>query len=93
MKALTYPELRDLGIRLSRVHLNRLIALGQFPASFNLSERRIAWLESDVLLWLQSRTRTQSSDAKPVVQRAPRPVRPPLPIAAPPRRKRIGDVS
>ena len=49
MRVLQYRDLAAMGIRYSREHINRLIKLGQFPASFRLSEHRIVWLESAVL--------------------------------------------
>ena len=32
-----------------------LMAKGQFPKALNLSERRVAWLESDIDLWVSER--------------------------------------
>ena len=95
MKALGYRDLADFGITYSREAIARLIKAGQFPASFKLSEHRIAWRENDVNEWLAQRS---SSTAKPkpvVVTRAPQPSpqwRRRLPaIAVPPRRKAVAD--
>ena len=41
--------------RLSRSTIYRLIAKGEFPKQFKRTERLVAWLESDILLWLQNR--------------------------------------
>jgi prophage regulatory protein len=43
----------------SRSTIYRLIADGSFPKQFKRSERLVAWLESDIQAWLQSRI-TQS---------------------------------
>ena len=93
MKALGYRDLADFGITYSREAIARLIKAGRFPASFKLSTNRIAWDEAEVTAWLAARMKKAAP--APVVQRAPRPVRwrRPIPMPAPPRRKRIGDVS
>ena len=91
MALLSYSDLLSLGITFSRHQCNRWARQGQFPAAVQLSPRKIAWREADVLAWLTSRPQTQSSQAAPV--RAPRPPRRKLVPIAVPRRKRIGDVS
>lgn len=40
---------------LSKSHLYALIRRGEFPAPVRLSERAVAWRESDVTAWLDSR--------------------------------------
>ena len=40
---------------LSRSHLYALAQSGQFPKPVKLSERSSAWLESEVLDWIESR--------------------------------------
>ncbi len=39
-----YPELKNHGIKYTRVHLNRLIARGLFPSPVQLTPNRIAWI-------------------------------------------------
>jgi len=51
----SYPGLKDLGIPFTRVHLNRLISAGNFPAPVALSAQRIAWKASDIEAWIDSR--------------------------------------
>jgi predicted DNA-binding transcriptional regulator AlpA len=50
-----YSLLARYGVTYSRIHLMRLVARGQFPAPFHLSERRLAWRLSEVRAWLKSR--------------------------------------
>jgi predicted DNA-binding transcriptional regulator AlpA len=51
-----YSQLQDvLGFKYDRVHLNRLIAAGRFPAPRRLSENRIAWLYSELIDWANKR--------------------------------------
>lgn len=40
---------------LSKTHIYRLIKLGLFPKPFKLSERAIAFFESDIDLWIDQR--------------------------------------
>jgi predicted DNA-binding transcriptional regulator AlpA len=45
---LTFPDLRDHGIKYTRVHLNRLMARGQFPQAIWLSPNRKVWLAREI---------------------------------------------
>lgn len=40
---------------LSRGSIYRLMSAGRFPKSVKIGERAIAWRESDLLAWLDSR--------------------------------------
>jgi prophage regulatory protein len=52
----SFPELKQNGIApWTRVHLNRLIKKGQFPAPISLSPNRLAWRMSDLEAWIASR--------------------------------------
>ncbi len=42
-------------IGVSKVTLYHWIKIGDFPAAIRLSERRVAWRESDVMGWIDSR--------------------------------------
>jgi prophage regulatory protein len=50
-------RLRDLPnfVGLQRTQVEQLIAEGRFPKPVRLSTRRIAWLESEIIAWQQSR--------------------------------------
>lgn len=37
------------------VHLRRLIKDGKFPAPIRLGENRVAWIESEIDAWLESK--------------------------------------
>jgi hypothetical protein len=52
---ISYDELRDHGVPWTRVHLNRLIEQGLFPAPHQLSTNRIAWTLDDLERWKASR--------------------------------------
>lgn len=43
---------------LSRSSIYDMIARGEFPKPLKISGRRVAWLESSVDAWIQSRTAT-----------------------------------
>jgi prophage regulatory protein len=53
-KMLTVKHLRD-NLTLSRTAIYRGVRAGTFPAPVQLTPTRIAWRESDVLAWLNSR--------------------------------------
>jgi prophage regulatory protein len=56
MRVLTFDQLKpEKGIVYSRDHLRRKVAAGEFPAPIPISERRIAWVESEVDAWLAER--------------------------------------
>jgi predicted DNA-binding transcriptional regulator AlpA len=52
------------GAKFSRVHTNRLVVEGTYPAPIQLSKYRIAWWESEILHWLSTRPRV-SRPAEP----------------------------
>ncbi len=55
MKLITFAELKPLkGIFYCRVHLMRKVESGEFPKPISLSDRRIAWIESEVDEWVTS---------------------------------------
>lgn len=51
MRFIHYQQLRDRGITFTRVHLNRLIKAGDFPAPVRLGGNSIAWVESEIEDW------------------------------------------
>ncbi len=53
-KLLTMDQLREL-VPFSKVHVYRLIQLGEFPRQVHLTERRVAWIESEVRTWIAER--------------------------------------
>jgi hypothetical protein len=52
---ISYAELRDHGAPWCRVHVNRLVEQGLFPAPHRLSTHRIAWRLTDLEAWASSR--------------------------------------
>jgi predicted DNA-binding transcriptional regulator AlpA len=48
-KLLAFPELKAVkGIGLSRRHIDRLEANGDFPVRVKVGERHVAWVESEI---------------------------------------------
>ncbi|GHU17785.1 hypothetical protein FACS189475_02170 [Betaproteobacteria bacterium] len=43
-------------VAMSRSSLYRLIAEGSFPAPVYVGKKRVAWLESEVMQWIDART-------------------------------------
>jgi len=57
-RLVTGPQLKDIyGIPYSREHLYRLALLGEFPSPLRLGGNRIAYRESEILAWINSRPR------------------------------------
>jgi hypothetical protein len=52
----TYRELGGHGIPYCRLHLNRMVRRGQFPAPIWLSPNRKVWKLSDILVFKATRT-------------------------------------
>ena len=59
---LTWPDLQARGHPWTRIHTNRLIAIGEFPTPVQLSANRIAWKLAEIEAWEASR---------PLVRRTP----------------------
>ena len=54
MQFLSYPEVVKM-TGLSKVTIWRQIRDGKFPKSRQISDRRVAWLESEINEWMDSR--------------------------------------
>ncbi|NOE32176.1 AlpA family phage regulatory protein [Ruegeria sp. HKCCD7318] len=57
---LSYEELWDLGIKYSKEHLRRLETDGLFPERVPLSAARVAWVEAEIIQWINDRISTRS---------------------------------
>ena len=55
MVVLSFPELKNLGVRFSRQHIRRLVKAGKFPAPIKIGENTNAWLESEIDRYLKDR--------------------------------------
>ncbi len=44
-------------VGLSRATIYRMISANQFPKQINISDRRVAWLESDIVAWQMEKLR------------------------------------
>ena len=61
----SYDQLRNHGVTFSRVHLRRLIELGQFPRPHLLSANRIAWRISELAAWKAARPHVFANKSQP----------------------------
>ncbi|HIL03077.1 MAG TPA: AlpA family transcriptional regulator [Candidatus Thioglobus autotrophicus] len=59
-KLIKLPEVIEI-TTLSRASIYRLIADGKFPKQVKLSTRACAWVEQDVLNWLNDRINSRCS--------------------------------
>lgn len=56
MKLVDFKQLENKwGITYSRDHLRRKCKAGDFPKPIPISDRRIAWLEDEIVAWLNGR--------------------------------------
>jgi prophage regulatory protein len=54
-RLLSLEQLHERGILYSRVHLDRLIEAGAFPAPVRLGPSRRAWIEAEIDAWIAAR--------------------------------------
>jgi predicted DNA-binding transcriptional regulator AlpA len=52
---LNFAHLRERGVPFSRPHLRRLEKEGRFPKRLAIGEKRVAWWNSDLTAWLESK--------------------------------------
>lgn len=62
-RLLSHEDLRDLGIRYSRVQIWRKVKDGTFPAPIKLGEARNAWIEAEVVAWIEQRIAERDGEA------------------------------
>ena len=56
MRVITYARLRpEKGIEYSRDHLRRKCAKDEFPKPIQISDKRIAWIDTEVDAWLAAK--------------------------------------
>jgi prophage regulatory protein len=60
-KFLRYEQFREYGIPFSRVHIDRLQKAGKFPKKVMLGPNTAAYLESEILAWLEARIAERSA--------------------------------
>jgi prophage regulatory protein len=70
MKLISMSELEEKGIPYSRAHIYRLIHAKKFPEPVRLGENRIAFVESEIEDWVQSKI-TERDAAKVASETAP----------------------
>jgi len=56
MRFLRLAEVRNR-VGYGRATIYRLMAVGQFPRSYSLGARAVAWLESDIDAWIETRVK------------------------------------
>jgi len=69
MRILSKKDLRAL-VLYSPAHIDRLEKAGRFPKRAQLGPRRVGWVESEVLGWLEDRIRERDRNA-PLVAKQP----------------------
>jgi predicted DNA-binding transcriptional regulator AlpA len=82
---ITFPELRDHGIRASRVSVNKWMDLGIFPPSIRISPNRVGWSIFSIELFKASRpdAREPAPRLWPPRERPVKPVDPAKPVGRP----------
>ena len=53
-RLIRYPDLRDHGVILSRRQIDRLEAMGRFPRRVKISDRAVAWVQSEIAEYVES---------------------------------------
>ena len=61
---ITYNDLPAFGIKFTRVHINRLIAEGEFPAAIRLSKNRIGWSRQSIREFVRGRSTVANNHSK-----------------------------
>jgi len=56
MRFLRLAEVRNR-VGYGRATIYRLMTAGQFPRSYSLGMRAVAWLESDIEAWIEARVK------------------------------------
>jgi prophage regulatory protein len=64
MKFLRFEDLQQYGITWSRVHLDRLQKAGQFPKKIKLGPNTAAYLESEIVAWIEARCADREGTAR-----------------------------
>jgi prophage regulatory protein len=64
VRFLTYEGLKNVGITHTRIHLGRLEREGKFPRRVMMGANRIAWLESEIFAWMESRIAARDNPAE-----------------------------
>jgi predicted DNA-binding transcriptional regulator AlpA len=63
MKLITFGQLAvEKGINYSRDHLRRKCKAGEFPKPIPISDKRIAWDETEVEAWLAAKARERDGN-------------------------------
>ena len=60
-KLLTYPELKAMGVVYTRQHLGKLEADDKFPKRVRLGEARVAWVEQEIVDWIEAKMAARKS--------------------------------
>ena len=63
MVFLSYPDLAQRGIKYNRSHLWRMEREGKFPKRVQMSENRIAWIDTEIDEWQKNRAKARNAVA------------------------------
>jgi predicted DNA-binding transcriptional regulator AlpA len=61
-RLVSYPELKQLGIPWTRVHIRRLEAKSRFPRHIDLSGNTIVWLEHEIEAFIERKAAERESE-------------------------------
>jgi prophage regulatory protein len=60
-KLLTFDELRDHGVLLSRRQVDRIEKAGKFPKRVPISEARVGWVEDEIIDHVKAKIASRST--------------------------------
>jgi prophage regulatory protein len=63
MRFLRLSEVRNR-VGYGRATIYRLMAAGEFPRSYSLGARAVAWLESEIDAWIEGRVRSEGTASR-----------------------------
>lgn len=61
-RLLMFKQLREYGVVLSRRWIDKMEQQGKFPKRVELSEWRVAWVESEVIKWVEDRIAARETE-------------------------------
>jgi prophage regulatory protein len=60
---LSLDDIRDMGIKVSRAQVYKLMAQGAFPRNVKISPFNSAWIYDEVVAWLEARMAERDGEA------------------------------
>lgn len=60
-RLIIFKQLREYGVALGRRQIDRLEVENKFPKRVALSEKRVAWVEAEVIKWVEDKIKARST--------------------------------